>query len=106
MNITQINTLLFAYTRRTLVISTAHIPSTTAAALDYQIFHLCSPVRCDGGWVFNVPDAEFEGMPVHEKHTELVTLLKFANTQGFDHLRLDRDADQLPPEFNFPVFAW
>lgn len=105
MNITQTNTLLFAYTQRTLMLSTAHIPENTSKFLSRRgETDSCRPYS--GGWVFDIADITHLNELLASEHPELEKLLQFSFTYKFDYLRLDRDADQLPFQLNMPVFEW
>lgn len=105
MNIAKTNEALLAYTRRTLLVSTAQIPNSTAEVLRWLPSTL-NAMTCEGGWIFSISEVAWEHPAAVHEQPVLLRLLKFAYSYGFDYLQLDADGDRLPFEFNFPVFEW
>lgn len=104
------------YTRRSLVISTAHVPLATDVALhqdDAEVIQLPDEAigwhlgyyAEDNGWSIYVSDNQIE-VAKQCGHPELAALLALAYQNDFDYLVLSCDAPKLPESFGLPTFDW
>lgn len=98
------------FSSRVLTISTGHLTATTSAALSDKANPLAQNVTFrddEFGWSFHTSDEQEQAVAgLDGKHAELLALLTFARTAGYERLEFDADADTLPAAFGFPVFAW
>lgn len=101
-----------------LDVSTAHIPKATADALgdiDYgrfaagdfpMLWHMLSYVHWhEYGWVIWASEDAVENA-MDAGHPELAAVLRFAINGGFQVVKLDCDAANLPSWAGLPVFEW
>ena len=108
---------LSQYTRKSLVVSTSHVPQATDAALfndesgESEIHCLLSVDANEYGWNIHVSDDRLQvveecSLLTSAGFVELADLINLASKFGFNFLTLDRDADVLPVQFNLPIFEW
>lgn len=99
---------LAKHTEALLDLSTSHIPKHTAEALGDEAGFRTAPLYeqvvytpwADYGWIFWAGE---QSPDIEEEHPELLAALKFAKSHGYDYLKLDCDAAQIP---DLPTFQW